>query len=141
MRDLSGTNLQTNQSAVGVDGRPQTPIWRIVLSRAGQDTKTYTKTRIIRISGHIEEEDNQVSTVLLDNSDGTLTTIDFEMYKGIISYGYTDPTNGDEYSPCAPLYVLGQRFYSAQGILVCQLNLIGIPHLAPRPVQKLFNLT
>ncbi len=51
------------------------------------------------------------------------------MYKGVISYGYNDPTNGDEYSPCAPLYVLGQRFFSAQGVLVCQLNLIGIPNL------------
>ena len=128
MRTLSAT-LTSNQSAVGVDGRPQTPIWRIVLTRAGQSTKTYTKTRVVRISGHIEEEDNQVATVLLDNSDGTLTSLDFEMYKGVISYGYTDPTNGDEYSPCAPLYVLGQRFYSAQGALVCQLNLIGIPNL------------
>ncbi|KKK55023.1 hypothetical protein LCGC14_3078750, partial [marine sediment metagenome] len=125
---LSAT-LTSNQSAVGVDGRPQTPIWRIVLTRAGQSTKTYTKTRVVRISGHIEEEDNQVATVLLDNSDGTLTSLDFEMYKGVISYGYNDPTQGDEYSPCAPLYVLGQRFYSAQGVLVCQLELVGIPNL------------
>ncbi len=128
MRTLTG-NLETNQSALGVDGRPQSPLWKIVLSRASQSTQTYTKTRVLAIQNHIEEEDNQIATVLLDNSDNALTSIDFEMYKGVISYGYNDPTNGDEYSDCAPLYVLGQRLFSAQGLLVCQLNLIGIPNL------------
>ncbi len=77
----------------------------------------------------MEEEDNGIATVLLDNSDNSLTSIDFERYKGVISYGYNDPTQGDEYSATAPVYVNGQRLYSAEGILVCQLNLIGIPNL------------
>ncbi|KKM91140.1 hypothetical protein LCGC14_1231470, partial [marine sediment metagenome] len=44
--------------------------------------------------GHIETEDNGVATVLLDNSDNVLTSIDFERYRGVISYGYNDPTQG-----------------------------------------------
>ncbi len=127
MRSLSAP-LTSNQSGLGVTGLPYTPIWRIVLTRAGQDTKTYTKTRVLSIT-HIEEEYNQTATVLLDNSDGALTSINFEMYKGVISYGYNDPTQGDEYSPCAPLFVTRQRLFSAQGVLVCQLVLIGIPNL------------
>ncbi|KKN75034.1 hypothetical protein LCGC14_0385360 [marine sediment metagenome] len=51
------------------------------------------------------------------------------MYQGVISLGYVDPTNGNEFSASAPLYVLGQRFFSIQGLLVCQLSLIGIPNL------------
>ncbi len=128
MRTLSAT-LLSNQKSVGVDTTRQNPIWKIVLTRAGQSTKTYTNTRMIAIRGHIEEEYNQVATVLLDNSDNALTSINFEMYKGVISYGYNDPTQGDEYSACAPLYVTGQRLYSAQGVLVCQLSLVGIPNL------------
>ncbi len=128
MRDLSATNLTANQSGVGVTGQPYTPIWKLVLSRAGQSTQTYTKTRALSI-GHIEEEFNGVATVLLSNADNTLTTLDFERYKGVLSYGYNDPTNGDEYSATAPLYVTGQRLYSAQGVLVCQLNLIGTPNM------------
>lgn len=128
MRSLSAT-LLANQRAVGVDTSRQVPLWKIVLSRAGQSTQTYTNTRLIAIRGHIEEEYNQVATVLLDNSDNALTSIDFEMYKGVLSYGYNDPTQGDEYSACAPLYVVGQRLYSAQGVLVCHLSLVGIPNL------------
>ncbi|KKL19685.1 hypothetical protein LCGC14_2463000, partial [marine sediment metagenome] len=125
MRSLAGTNLESNQSGVGVTGLGYNPIWKLVLSRSGQSTQTYTKTRVLSI-GHVEQEDSGIATVLLDNSDNALTTIDFERYKGIISYGFNDPTNGDEYSATAPVYVNGQRLFSAQGILVCQLNLIGI---------------
>lgn len=128
MRSLAGTNLETNQSGVGVTGRPYSPIWKIVLSRSGQDTKTYTKTRVRSIT-HPESDDSMSAIVLLDNSDNALTAINFEMYRGDISYGFNDPANGDEYSTCAPLYVLSQRFFSAQGVLVCQLVLIGIPNL------------
>ena len=121
MRTLSAT-LTTNQKAMG------NVLYKLVLSRAGQSTQTYTKTRIHSI-GHVEEEFNGNASVLLDNADNALTTIDFERYKGVLSYGYNDPTQGDEYSSCAPLYVTGQRLFSAQGVLVCQLNLIGIPNL------------
>ncbi len=127
MRTLSAT-LTSNQKSVGVDTSRQVPLWKIVLTRAAQDTKTYTNTRVISIS-HVEEEYNQVASVLLNNSDNALTTIDFEMYKGVISFGYNDTTQGDEYSACAPLYVTGQRLYSSQGRLVCLLSLIGIPNL------------
>jgi hypothetical protein len=127
LRTLSAT-LTANQAGVGVTGLPYNPIWKIVLTRSGQATKTYTKTRVISIS-HIEEEFNQTATVLLDNTDNALTALDFEMYKGVISYGYNDPTAGDEYSACAPLYVTRQRNYSAQGVSVCHLRLVGIPNL------------
>ncbi len=124
MRTLSAS-LLSNQKGVGETGLPYDPIWKIVLTRDGEDTKTYTKTRVIKILSD-EEEFNQSAIVLLDNSDGSLTTIDFERYQGVISLGYNDSAQGDEYSPLAPLKVTRQRFFSAQGILVCQLELEGI---------------
>ncbi len=127
MRVLTG-NLEANQKLVGLGLVHREPIWKIVLSRAGQSTQTYTQTRVLSIT-HTEEEDNQEATVLLDNHDNALTTIDFERYKGIISYGYNDPTNGNEFSPTAPLRIRGQRLLSAQGIRMCQLTLEGIPNL------------
>ena len=127
MRVLTG-NLEANQKLVGTGKVHREPIWKIVLSRAGQATKTYSQTQVLEID-HTEEEFGGVATVLIDNSDNSLTTIDFEMYQGVISLGYVDPTNGNEFSASAPLYVLGQRFFSIQGLLVCQLSLIGIPNL------------
>ncbi len=126
MRSISST-LESNQKSVGVDGNPQDFIWKIVLTRSGQDTKTYTKTRILSIS-HSEEDDSGVATVILDNSDGTLTSLNFERYKCVISYGFNDPTQGDEYSPVAPLFVDKQTFLSAEGVLICRLLMIGIPN-------------
>ena len=127
MRSLTG-NLEANQKLVGTGKVHREPIWKIVLERSGQATKTYSQTQVLDIN-HTESEFSGQATVLIDNNDNALTTIDFEMYKGVISYGYTDPTNGDEFSSCAPLYVFGQRLFSRQGLLVCQLNLIGIPNL------------
>ncbi|KKN30822.1 hypothetical protein LCGC14_0830300 [marine sediment metagenome] len=127
MRTLSAT-LSSNQKAVGVDTSRQLPIWKIVLARDGQSTQTYTNTSVIEID-QSESEFSQTATVLIDNSGNALTSINFEMYKGVISWGYNDSSAGDEYSACAPLYVTGQRLYSAQGVLVCQLSLVGIPNL------------
>ncbi len=127
MRALTG-NLEANQKLVGTGKPHEKPIWKIVLSRAGQATKTYSQTQVLEID-QLEEEFSGIATVLIDNSDNALTAIDFEMYRGDISLGYDDPTNGEEFSTSAPVYVLGQRFFSIQGLLVCQLNLIGIPNL------------
>lgn len=126
MRTLSAT-LTSNQAGLFVTGLPYKKIYKIVLTRSGQATKTYTKTRIKKII-QTEKENHGVSIVLLDNSDDTLTSLDFEMYKCVISLGYNDPTQGDEYSPLAPLYVINQRFFSAQGVKVCQLEMVGIPN-------------
>ncbi len=127
MRVLTG-NLEANQKLVGTGRVHREPIWKIVLSRAGQATKTYSQTQVLEIDQN-EEEFGGIATVLIDNSDNALTSIDFEMYQGVISLGYVDPTNGNEFSASAPLHVLGQRFFSISGLLVCQLSLIGIPNL------------
>ena len=102
-------------------------LWRIVLSKTGATTQTYTKSRILDIMQE-EQPYSQRAEVLLDNHDNALTSIDFRGYKGIISYGITTSV-GEEYSPTAPLWVIGQELESSRGRLVCLLQLIGIPNL------------
>jgi len=41
-------------------------------------------------------------------SDTTLAALSLHGYLGTISYGYNDVTNGDEFSACAPLEIVGQ---------------------------------
>ncbi len=123
---MSATLLAA-QKSIGVGNLANKPYCQIVLTRSGQTTRTYTtEDRLIRVR-HVEEDDNIIAEVLLDNSDGALTSIDFEQYQGVIPYGYTTSA-GNEVSPCAPLKVIGQQFYSAPGYLLCNLYLIGIPN-------------
>jgi len=86
LRTLS-TTLLTAQKAVGVTGATADPIWKIVLSRSGQTTRGYDRTRI-RQMRDTEEDDNQIGEVLLDNSDGALTSLNFERFQGILYWGY-----------------------------------------------------
>jgi hypothetical protein len=65
---------------------------------------------------------------VLDNSDKALNDIDLKGFKGVISYGAITSA-GEEYSACAPLWVIPQRFNSSPGKLDCVLSLVGIPNL------------
>ena len=129
MRDLSGTDLEAAQKLPTVKA-----LYKIVLTFSGEATQTYTSAkggRILDIS-HTEEPYRQTAEVLLDNTDGTLTDIDFKGYKGVISYGATT-SGGDEYSATAPLWVVGQQLVSwgaaRSGRLACSLALAGTPNL------------
>jgi len=118
MRSLSGT-LEAAQKASSIDA-----LAKIVLT--GASTYTYDRDRILDIE-HSEELYTYKAEVMLDNSDGALTGLDLKGYEGVISYGAV--ASGDEYSACAPLWVIGQRLESSQGRLVCILSLVGIPNL------------
>ena len=104
MRVLTG-NLETNQKALN---RP--PLLKLVLTRSGQSTQTYdlssTTNRIWRFS-HNEQEWSQSARITV-LSDTTLAALNLQGYLGTISYGYNDATNGDEFSPAAPLEIVGQ---------------------------------
>lgn len=128
MRPLSAT-LTANQKLGGVG------LYKVVLTKSGEDTLTYgidTANRIKDIK-HDEQEWNQTAQVIVDNSDGTLTDLDIWGYKGVISLGFNDPTQGDEYSACAPLYVIGQhtitKFYPEPADFSTVLSLAGVFNL------------
>ncbi|KKM74424.1 hypothetical protein LCGC14_1400390, partial [marine sediment metagenome] len=104
MRGLSGT-LTSNQKLGGIG------ISKIVLTKSGENTLTYggdTTNRIVDIK-HDEQEWSQTAVVVIENRGGELTNLDLWGYKGIISNGFNDPAQGDEYSPTAPLYVIRQK--------------------------------
>ena len=86
------------------------PLAKLVLTKSGESTQTFdinsTANRILHLS-HIEQEWSQVATIPV-SSDSTLAALALEGYTGTISYGYKDPTNGDEFSASAPLEVLKQ---------------------------------
>ena len=120
MRTISET-LNTAQQASSIDA-----LVKIVLTH-GASSYTYDRGRILDIN-HEEELYSHKATVLLDNSDGALTNLDLQGFKCVISYG-AKTSAGDEYSPCAPLWVVAQRLESSEGRLACYLELIGISNL------------
>src|SRR3990167_5366603 len=81
MRTLSNT-LQTAQKELSAS-----PIWKVVLSRTSQTTIGYDQARITKIT-HTETPEGDTAEAHLDNSDGVLTSLDFEHYQAVISYGY-----------------------------------------------------
>ena len=68
------------------------PLWKCVLSRAGETTRGYDNTRIISIT-HPQSPTSHKAEIVLNNSDrliysdGGATSIDFENYQVFISYG------------------------------------------------------
>lgn len=100
---------------------------KCVLTRSGEDTKTYEIDRIPEIK-HTEEPYRQAALITLLNDDGEFTGLDLSAYQVVVSYGYTDATQGDEYSACAPLRVMAQHTHDFEGRLVCTLALAGIPN-------------
>jgi len=121
MRTLSDT-LKAEQKKLNHD----VPLAKIVLTKAGEDTQTYGTERIIDL--RYSEEAHQNAEVLLNNWDGALTSLDLTGYKGVVSLGFTT-SEGDEYSPRAPLWVIPQQLFSlwhAKYPLLCRLSLAGI---------------
>lgn len=120
MRSLS-TTLEKAQKAGAKNA-----LVKIVLTYDG-NTYTYTKARIIDIK-QTEDGSRQSAQILLDNNDGTLTDLDLKGYQGVLSYGLTTSA-GDEYSACAPMWVLAQEFDSDPNKLTCTLSMVGICNL------------
>ncbi len=100
------------------------PLWKIVLTRTGQTTYTYDRTRILAIT-QTETPEGTTVEVTLSNFDKTLTDLNFEHYQAVISYG-CKTSAGDEYSATAPLRVRAQEVISGRSILKCILRPIGI---------------
>ncbi len=124
MRSLSGTLTTAQENMAGA------AIWKIVLTRSGQTTRTYgvdTTDRCLSIR-HTEEPFSQTAQVMIGNMDSNLTGLDLEGYKGVISKGY-NTSAGDEYSAYSPLYVMSQQMDSWEGGLVALLSLGGIFNL------------
>ncbi|GAJ05565.1 unnamed protein product, partial [marine sediment metagenome] len=120
MRDSDLTDtLKAAQEAKTID-----VLVKIVLTH-GEDNYTYERDRILE-RNHPEGPWSQTAKVLLDNSKGVLTDLPLQGFQAVISYGAVTP-NGEEYSACAPLWVIAPRFDSSPGKLTCELSLIGIP--------------
>ncbi len=105
---------------------------KIVLTQQGDSTThTYgidTTNRILNIN-HAEQEWSQTAEVQVSNRDGNLTALTLEGYLGVISWGYKDITQGDEYSATAPLTVISQKTDSLGGEVVSSFSLAGLFNL------------
>ena len=121
MRSLTATQTTAQKSRTGI-----TIILKVVLT-SGANTYTYTPSRIMNLS-HTEKQFSHSANIFLDDSDKVLHGLDLEGYKAVISYGFTTSA-GDEYSACAPLYVIGQQRDSYRGRLLVSLNTVGIMDL------------
>jgi len=116
MRTISDTLLAAQKSA------SMNPLYKIVLTK-GATTYTYDKARILP-SAHDEETYSHKATIVLSNHDGALDDIALKGFKGVISYGAISSA-GEEYSACAPMWVIDQQFDSDPNKLTCTLTLVG----------------
>jgi hypothetical protein len=85
-------------------------------------------TSLILSIKHTEDPYTHKAEAVLDNSGGVFTGNDYKGWRAVISYGAVT-SSGDEYSDCAPLWVVHQELYSARGKLVCRLLMSGIPDM------------
>lgn len=120
MRELSDTLLKAQQTGA------KNVLYKITLTK-GATTYTYEKDRILP-SEHDEAMYSQRASVVLNNSDGTLSDLDFKGFDAVISYGVITKA-GEEYLATAALVVKDQQFDSAPNKLTCTLELQGIPNL------------
>jgi hypothetical protein len=132
-RTLSDTLLAAQQSNV------TDSLVTIVLT-SGATSYTYYSPRLTdstdnRVLNVQENEDGQYShgaTIILDNADKTISAIDFQGFKCVISMGATT-SGGDEYSPFPPLWVIRQVDNSQDtGDLTVDLILEGTPNRLAR---------
>lgn len=121
MRTLSST-LSSAQANATLNPKP-----KLVLSKTGEDDVTYTESRFLSIN-QVEEPYKFNAKVVLDNSDGGLTSLDFQGWKATLYWGLVTKA-GNEYSQVSPTWVKAQQFNSAPGGLTCELTLLGIPDL------------
>ena len=99
-------------------------LYRVVLTRTGFTTYTYTHADRVKDINHTEEEWNRSITILLDNSDNALREIDLVGYTATVGYGY-NTSIGDEYYGWITT-VVAQNFITRQGQSVCILTCVGL---------------
>ncbi len=122
MRTLSA-KLTTAQKAMG-------PVLCKVVLTFGGTTKTYgvdTTNRILDLKRKVSEW-GETAQITVDNREGNLTTLTLEGYSGVVSYGYTT-SDGDEYSACAPMTVIGQKTDTIAGDSQAIFSLAGLYNL------------
>jgi len=124
MRDIGSTLLAKQKTRV------YKLLIRLVLTNNGTTKTYYNEAGANRIKEveHIEEGNIQYVIVTLDNSDKTVSALDLQEYKAVLSKGMTT-SEGDEYSSHAPLYVMAQQSHSRGGLLEVTLSLAGIANL------------
>ncbi len=101
---------------------------KLVLTNNGT-TKTYdndsTDNRI-RSYQFTGSQWGQSAEILVDNSEGNLTNLELQGYDAVISRGYKDSSQGDEYSAKAPMKVLAQNGVTFGGKDVVSFAIAGL---------------
>lgn len=90
----------------------------------GSNSNTYTTTKIKQLT-HTRQGFSHKVSLVLDDTDKTLHSLDLEGYKVVLSYGGITKA-GSEWMPTAPLWVVGQDRDSYRDRLECGLELEGI---------------
>ena len=102
------------------------PLTVIRLIRDGEEV--ILGTGMILSLEHTEETYSHRAKAVLDNSDGAFSDSDYRGWQADISYGAVTGC-GEEYSACAPLWILNQEILSSRGRLICLLTMAGIPDM------------
>lgn len=109
MRTLTAGLTAAQQAA---SGTPQ-----VAVTLDGVD---YT-SRVLELS-HTEKPYGGIATILLNNADQTLSSLDFRGDKVVITYGFSGETG----SAAAPLWVFSQKTVSYEGKLATEISCMDI---------------
>lgn len=99
------------------------PLWKVILTRTGFTTYTYTYSRVIDIR-HTEGGWDRTITITLNNSDSSLRDIDLVGYTATVYYGFTTSA-GDEYAGRIST-VIAQEFPVRPTLMACILTCVGL---------------
>ncbi len=118
MRILTDTMLAAQKSST-IDAL----LW-LQLTKVASTTYNYYRDRILDVR-QTQQPYSYKTIVVLDNSDGVLTSIDLRGYQGQLGWGF-HTSAGDEYLSDVPMKIVSQKLDSAPGVLSCTLELASV---------------
>lgn len=113
----------------------KSPYPKLVLT-SGATTYTYYGPETILSYQHPETDDSHITELLLNNADGTFTSLDLKGYTANLYHGFKY-LGGGVFSGCAPQAVVGKKCMSMRGRMLCSLQLEGMPDYLRRQKAKL----
>ncbi len=122
--------LKTAQESASKINHP-----KLVLTSGATEYTYYGPDTVLRFE-HSETDDSHVTDLLLNNADGTFTSLDLKGFTANLFHGL-DTSIGYQYSCTAPKVVADKKCISYRGKLLCRLLLTGYPDYLRKQKAKL----
>ena len=144
MRSLTGSfpytfainfSATTSPLKTAQESASKVPRCKLVLTSGATEYTYYGPDTVLRFE-HSETDDSHVTDLLLNNADGTFTSLDLKGFTANLFHGL-DTSIGYQYSCTAPKVVADKKCISYRGKLLCRLLLTGYPDYLRKQKAKL----